>query len=99
MVKTDASANFSIFHYIFGPNVHLNHAITFALAFEYSCDVSKIIYEAIRVFWSATASTRPYLKACRMSKNWVRQPIFVYFHHIVALICILNHYLYLLSIV
>ena len=60
---------------------------------------SKIIYEAIEVFWRPTASTRPYLKACRMSKNLVRQPIFVYFHHIVALICILNHYLYLLSIV
>ena len=41
----------------------------------------------------------PTWRLADMSKIWVQQPIFVYFHHIVALICILNHYLYLLSIV
>ena len=70
-----------------------------SLAFEYSCDVSKITYEAIEVFWRPTAPTRSYLKACSMAKNWARQPIFGYFHHIVDQICILNHYLYLLRIV
>ena len=60
--------------------------------------MSKIIYEAIGVFLEAYSPNQTLHEALQCGKNLVRQPIFGYFHHIVALIYILNHYLYLLSI-
>ena len=62
--------------------------------------MSKIIYEAIGVFLEAYSPNQTlHVEALQCGKNLVRQPIFGYFHHTVALIYILNHCLYMLSIV
>ena len=69
MVKIRCVSQFIDISPHFGPNLHLKNAITIALAFEYSCDVSKIISEAIGVFWRLTATTIPYLKPCGVAKT------------------------------
>ena len=91
--KLGASVNFSIFSPHFDTNLHLKPFNTIALAFEYACDEFKIIISDTRSGLEAYCPNQTLLEALRCGKKWVRQPIFGYFHHIVAQISILKHFI------